>query len=255
MLIIPVLDLLNGVVVRGVGGRRDEYRPVESVLTQSARPTDVAQAFREQFGLTALYVADLDGILRQRPNADVFRQLTSDGMELWIDAGVRSVSDAKFLFSAGAAKIVVGLESIPDGRLLSELVAEFGASRVIFSLDLIAGRPMSGHSDWPDASPLGIARTAIGLGLTQLIVLDLASVGEQRGLSTIALCEAIRRIAPEVCLITGGGIRSTADLRPLQDAKIDGVLIATALHNGKIGQVELSALSRGGRQTSGSIGS
>ena len=27
MQILPVLDLLNGIVVRGVGGRRDEYRP------------------------------------------------------------------------------------------------------------------------------------------------------------------------------------------------------------------------------------
>lgn len=254
MLIIPVLDILNGVVVRGVGGRREEYRPVVSVLAQSARPMDVAQAFREQFGLTTLYVADLDGILRQQPNADVFRQLTSEGFELWVDAGVRSLSDSKRLFSAGAAKVVIGLESIPDRRLLSELVAEFGASRVIFSLDLLAGRPMTGRSDWPDPSPLGIALNVIRLGVTQLIVLDLASVGEQRGPSTIALCESIQRIAPEVSLITGGGIRSADDLPPLQDAKLDGVLIATALHNGRIKHAELSALSRGGRQSSTSIG-
>ena len=52
MLAIPVLDVLNGVIVRGVGGRRNEYRPVESVLTQSARPLDVAQAFRDRLSLT-----------------------------------------------------------------------------------------------------------------------------------------------------------------------------------------------------------
>ena len=71
MLAIPVLDVLNGVIVRGVGGRRNEYRPVESVLTPSARPLDVARAFRDRLSLTTLYLADLDGILRQRPNEDV----------------------------------------------------------------------------------------------------------------------------------------------------------------------------------------
>ena len=83
--ILPVLDLLNGVVVRGVGGRRDEYRPVESVLTVSVKPLDVARAFRERLGLTTLYVADLDGILHQLPNDNVFRQLAADGLELWSD--------------------------------------------------------------------------------------------------------------------------------------------------------------------------
>ncbi len=242
MLVIPVLDLLNGVVVRGVGGRRDEYRPVESVLTRSARPLDVAQAFRDRLSLTTLYVADLDGILRQQPNADVYRELVDDGFELWIDAGVRSLSDANRLLSMGAAKVVVGLETIPDARLLSALVTEFDAARIVFSLDLQAGRPMLGHSDWPDTSPLGIAQNVMSLGLMQLIVLDLASVGEQRGPSTIPLCESIRRIAPEARLITGGGVRNADDLRPLQAAGIDGVLLATALHNGAISFTELPAV-------------
>ena len=32
MRIIPVLDLMNGVAVRAVGGRRSEYRPLVSRL-------------------------------------------------------------------------------------------------------------------------------------------------------------------------------------------------------------------------------
>ena len=250
MLVIPVLDLLNGVVVRGVGGRRDEYQPVESVLTLSAKPLDVARAFRDQLNLTTLYVADLDGILKQHPNEVAYRQLVEDGFELWIDAGVRSLIDAARLIKAGAMKVIVGLESLPDTHLLSALVAEIGASKITFSLDLRAGRPMLGHSDWPDLSPLGIAQSAINLGLTQLIVLDLASVGEQRGPSTISLCDSIRRIAPQVRVITGGGVRDGNDLLPLKAAGINGVLLATSLHNGKIGPSELDELARASHQSS-----
>ena len=249
MLAIPVLDVLNGVIVRGVGGRRNEYRPVESVLTPSARPLDVARAFRDRLSLTTLYLADLDGIQRQRPNADVYRQLVDDGFELWIDAGVRCLGDTTRLLDAGAAKVIVGLETIPEAQFLATLVAEFGASRITFSLDLQAGVPKLSHSHWPDASPLGIAQNVIQLGVTQLIVLDLASVGEERGPSTLALCEALRRFAPEVHLVTGGGVRNTDDLRSLQTAGIDGVLLATALHNGVIGPTELAATKIGGQSS------
>lgn len=249
MLILPVLDLLNGVVVRGVGGRRDEYRPVESVLTTSTHPLDVARAFRERLGLTTLYVADLDGILHQRPNEPFFRQLAAEGFELWIDGGLRSATDASRLFQARAAKVIVGLESLSEVQLLSILTAQFGAERIVFSLDLKAGQPMLGTADWPDPTPLGIARTAINQGVTQMIVLDLASVGEQRGPSTLELCDSIRQLAPSVQLITGGGVRNAADLEPLRAARIDGVLLATALHNGAIsvGQVfNLPVPSRAG---------
>ncbi len=233
--ILPVLDLLNGIVVRGIGGRRDEYQPVESVLTASTKPLDVARAFRERLGLTTLYVADLDGILHQRPNEFVFRQLVADGFELWIDGGLRSVDDASRLLEAGAAKVIVGLETLTDVRLLTMLIGDFGVDRIVFSLDLQAGQPMLGNARWQDVTPLGIARAVIDIGITQMIVLDLASVGEQCGPSTLDLCVAIRQLAPSIYLITGGGVRNAADLEPLQAAQIDGVLLATALHNGAIG--------------------
>src|SRR5712691_477545 len=130
MKIIPVLDLLGGIVVRGVGGRRQEYRPVESVLTQSVRPLEVAQAFRDRLGLTALYVADLDGILRQQPNLTTLRELSAAGFDVWIDAGLRDSADAAMLLSAGAAKVIAGLESMSWPSVLESLVAEWGVSRV-----------------------------------------------------------------------------------------------------------------------------
>jgi phosphoribosylformimino-5-aminoimidazole carboxamide ribotide isomerase len=232
--LLPVLDLLNGVVVRGVGGRRDEYRPVESMLTKSAQPLDVARAFREQLGLTTLYVADLDGILHRRSNVEVFQRLAADGFELWIDGGLRAFADANRLLKAGAAKVIVGLESLSETHLLTTMIRELESERIVFSLDLKAGQPLLGDAHWPDPTPLGIAASVIESGVTQMIVLDLASVGEQRGTSTLGLCHSIRQIAPTIRLITGGGVRNAADLEPLRAARIDGVLLATALHNGAI---------------------
>ncbi len=236
--IIPVLDLLNGVVVRGVGGRRDEYRPVESMLTTSNKPLDVAFAFRNKLGLTTLYVADLDGIVRREPNLQTLRELCAAGFEIWIDAGVRDHDEVAILLNAGAAKIITGLESLSGPSLLKSLINEVTAERVVFSLDLKAGRPMIDiDANWPDESVIGIARSAIQAGVAQMIVLDLASVGEQRGPSTLDLCDEIRSLAPQMTLITGGGVRDHADLQTLRSRAIDGVLLATALHSGAIRSV------------------
>ena len=238
--ILPVLDLWNGVVVRGVGGRRDEYRPVESVLTTSTAALDVATAFREKLGLTTLYVADLDGIVRREPNLQTLRELRTAGFEIWIDAGVRDRDETVRLWNAGATKIIAGLESLSGPSLLKSLIGEVTAEQLVFSLDLKAGRPIIADSaNWPDVSAIGIARSAIQAGVTQMIVLDLVSVGEQRGPSTLDLCDEIRRLMPQLTLITGGGIRGFADLETLRSRAIDGVLLSTALHNGSLGKNEI----------------
>src|SRR3954451_24567824 len=46
MQIIPVLDIQGGIVVRAIGGRRSEYRPLVSRLTDSTEPLAVAHAMR-----------------------------------------------------------------------------------------------------------------------------------------------------------------------------------------------------------------
>ena len=62
MRIIPVLDMLNGIVVRGVGGRRSEYQPIVSRLTSSTDPVEVARVLVYAFQPAEMYVADLDAI-------------------------------------------------------------------------------------------------------------------------------------------------------------------------------------------------
>lgn len=64
MEIIPVIDILNGVVVHGVRGEREKYEPIKSVLCNSSDPLEVANVFKE-LGFKSLYVADLDSILKK----------------------------------------------------------------------------------------------------------------------------------------------------------------------------------------------
>jgi len=235
MKILPVLDLMQGSVVRGVGGRRDEYRAVESRLCGDARPATVGQAF---FSLSfrTVYVADLDAIAGGDPAWSIYRELLGLGLNLWIDAGLTNVAQARRLaeFSTGITGLVAGLESLAGPEDLAELLAEVGRERLVFSLDLKAGQPLTSAPAWQEQSAESIAATAIELGVARMIVLDLSRVGEGQGVGTEELCRWLRDQSPELELTAGGGVRSRADLESLEQAGCDAALVASALHDGRI---------------------
>jgi phosphoribosylformimino-5-aminoimidazole carboxamide ribotide isomerase len=241
MRIIPVLDVLGGVVVRGVGGRRREYRPVVSRLTASSAPPDVARAFAEHFALTELYLADLDAIAGAAPAWATYADLHAGGFRLWVDAGVRRPADAQALVQAGVATAVVGLETVAGPAALREIVSELGA-RAIFSLDLRDGAPLGEGAGW-EGDAWSVAARAVGLGVRRLLVLDLARVGVGAGTGTEALCARLATAYPEVELSAGGGVRGAADLRQLRDCGVRAVLVASALHDGALTAADLRAPS------------
>ena len=234
MRIIPVLDLLNSVVVRGVAGQRDEYRPVESCFAESANAVDMALAIRRTFGLNQLYVADLDAILDREPNWPVYQQLVELEFELLIDAGVSTAADVAGVLAAGAKQVIVGLETWPLLSSLEMLLATAGEENIIFSLDMKDGRPVSKFRDMTNDDPADIGACVLEAGVREMIVLDLGSVGMKSGLPTLELCRELNDFAPNSRLITGGGVRNPDDIKQLADEPIDGILVASALHDGSI---------------------
>jgi phosphoribosylformimino-5-aminoimidazole carboxamide ribotide isomerase len=77
------------------------------------------------------------------------------------------------------------------------------------------------------------AAKAVAAGARTLVVLDLARVGSSVGCDLDTL-RAVRRVAPDVALFAGGGVRNAEDLRLLSEAGCDGALVATALLSGAL---------------------
>lgn len=246
MRIIPVIDVLGGVVVRGVAGRRAEYKPLVSRLTDSTEPLEVARALAERFGFGELYLADLDAIAggpskielyaelgrtrRSIPTAETSAPATGRVM---VDAGVRDVASALSIVATGV-EVVVGLETLAGPGALGAIAANLPVQRLVFSLDLKAGRPMGAVSAWGSTEPAEIAARAVELGVRRMIVLDLARVGTGEGVGTEELIRELRRRHPKIELIGGGGVRGPDDLRRLGEAGADAALVASALHDGRI---------------------
>jgi phosphoribosylformimino-5-aminoimidazole carboxamide ribotide isomerase len=241
MRILPVLDLMGGEAVRGVAGRRSEYRPVVSRLCASSRPADVARAFRTHFGLDELYLADLDAITAGDPALAAYALLQADGFRLWIDAGVRDSNRVHLLAEAGAECVVIGLETAAGPDVLAEACRMLG-ERVVFSLDLEGGTPLGNAAAWGTTEPEAIAERAVALGVRRLIVLDLTRVGVGDGTGTEDLCARLTAAHPEVEVIAGGGVRGAADLRRLRTCGVRTALVASALHDGRLTKADWEAL-------------
>jgi phosphoribosylformimino-5-aminoimidazole carboxamide ribotide isomerase len=234
MRILPVIDLMHGQVVRGVAGRRSEYKPIVSRLTQSTDPIDIALAFREHFGFHEIYLADLNAIAGRPPALSVFEALHRHRFHLWVDAGLRGAANAEPLLERGIDGIVAGLETIDGPAALSDLVSQVGPKRLVFSLDLKQGQPLLGGNTWPSRNAFAIADQAVTLGVQRMLVLDLAHVGSGAGAGTERSCRRLRDAYPQLEIAAGGGVRDERDVQSMRAAGVDWLLIASALHDGRL---------------------
>ena len=219
MRIIPVIDIMGGIVVRAIGGRRSEYRPIRSRLTDSTEPLAVAGALLKFTGSKELYVADLDAICGDgSPAVDPSRFPA----EVLFDAGVRDFAQLETLNRWPNVRPVVGTETwtVP----LQEWPSPFPA---VLSLDYFDGKLRTG---WGPGDELAAIVPRIG----SLIVLDIARVGTGQGPGTEDKIRAFRREYPRLEIIAGGGVSNREDLRRLEEAGADAALVASALHDGSL---------------------
>ncbi len=235
--IIPVIDIQNGIAVHAVRGIRKAYKPLESVLSGTANPLDVAVAFKE-FGFSELYVADLDAISGGRPDNSLIKQIAdATSLKLMVDAGVADLGSVEELIRNHASKVIIGTETLPSLSFVDQAIRAFGGERVIASLDMKNGKLLATFNLAGTGSPLDLLRKFQSMGLTQAIILDLSRVGSNEGTDTTFLREILRRVRLDI--YAGGGVRTVADLTELRDIGISGVLVATALHSGRITREQL----------------
>jgi phosphoribosylformimino-5-aminoimidazole carboxamide ribotide isomerase len=224
--IIPVLDVLDGRVVRAVGGRRNEYRPMVSRVTDSTEPLRVAHDLLAVSGAQELYVADLDAIRCGTISDEVGKLLDALDVPIWLDAGFRIKTDSEH-FNGSHVHPVVGFETAESPEALSEAC--------VFSLDLWNGELFGPWDRWGVESSrdwMGVVERTIERGVRAVIVLDLPAVGSNAGPGTIEVCRMIRERYPSIELLSGGGVRNANDLARFGKVGVDGALIASAIHEG-----------------------
>jgi HisA/HisF family protein len=235
--VIGVIDLKAGRAVHARGGKRDAYEPVRSPLLTPEQVGDAAAlacAYRDLLGLGEIYVADLDAIDDPAAVRHDLRHVLAVGLPVRVDAGVATVRAAERVLENGATRAIVGLETLSSFEDLARIVRDVGRQRVVFSLDVRDGRPVTlpGASvEGEGRTPLEMAERAIQAGAGTVLLVDLGRVGRAVG-ADLDLVGALRSTCRSSELLVGGGVRNSADLERLDAMGCDGVLLGTALHGG-----------------------
>jgi phosphoribosylformimino-5-aminoimidazole carboxamide ribotide isomerase len=229
MHVIPVIDLKGGAVVRARRGRRQSYALVETRLASSSRPLDVVAGFLALHPFRTVYAADLDAIEGRGDHGGVVAALSAafPQVTFWVDAGVADAAGARgWLARHGRETLALGSETLAGPMVLAELKDE---PRLILSLDFDGDRFVG--------PPLILATPA--LWPSRAIVMTLGRVGGGGGPDLERLA-ALRR-AGDAALYAAGGVRGPDDLADLARAGVQGVLVASALHDGLLTGADLAA--------------
>jgi len=240
--------------VRGMAGDRSTYQPVQTPVFTSAEPADIARVLVERFGCEIGYVADLDAIAGAEPDWSSMSALRSAGLALRADIGLRNIDQAARLANRTwldghdthelVEGVIAGLETVPSADALAEMLVTVGASRLIFSLDLHAGEPMTRSPAWRDFEIEQVLRTAYEVGVRRFIVLDVARVGSGQGTGTEPICRRLRAISNDIEMVAGGGVRGASDLDRLRRSGCQAALVASALYDGVLSVADVERITR-----------
>jgi phosphoribosylformimino-5-aminoimidazole carboxamide ribotide isomerase len=174
-------------------------------------------------------------------NSSVIEEIIQkSGLKVWLDEGIFNLSKAQQVLNRDISKMVIGTETLSSLSFITQALVYFGKDRIIVSLDMKDGHVLSASSSIANTEALHLTDEIKKLGVSEIIVLDLARVGTGEGLD-FALLKKIKVIF-EAHVFVGGGVRDINDLLDLKKIGVSGVLVSTALHSGKISISDLHRL-------------
>jgi phosphoribosylformimino-5-aminoimidazole carboxamide ribotide isomerase len=220
--IIPVIDVLGGKVVHARGGVRSQYPLLQSVLTSHCEPLRVIIDLLAWQPFTTIYIADLDAILEQKKNTALYKTLADNFPQLtfFLDAGIDSKVSWQHFLDYPNIKPVIGSETLGGIAWLADSGIQ---QKSILSLDFQHGQF------------LGVQQLLHQpeIWAENIIAMNIDHVGGKYG-PDFELLASLQRKVVNSQIIAAGGVRTEQDLLDLKRQGIERVLIASALHDGRI---------------------
>ncbi len=224
MIIIPVLDIKNGIAVSGKSGNRETYKPLQTVFHPSSDPLEIARALFDE-GAKQLYIADLDAIEGRNSNGDLVGEI-NQFIPVMLDCGANDI-DSVFKALQVADNVIVATETLKNMHDLHEIFCRVNRERITVSIDIMNNKVLSKYMELD----FNILRENLEkLQPFQIILLDISRVGTQGGINWRLIDEFT---GLESSIILGGGINGE-EMSQLDKIGVDKVLVGTALHQGQI---------------------
>ena len=126
--VIPVLLIKEGGLYKGVKFKKHKY---------VGDPINTVKIFNEK-EVDELVIIDISVTIENKEiDYELIKEIAGEAfMPLAYGGGIKTVDDARKIFSLGIEKVILNSEALNNPNLIDELSAEFGAQSIVFSLDV-----------------------------------------------------------------------------------------------------------------------
>ena len=221
MQIIPAVDVLGRDAVRL---ERGDYERVLFRQPLAHYIERVVAATTPQL----LHLVDLqgarDGVFR--PELLEIAKRASQGVDVQVSGGIRSVEEARTALDAGAARVIMGTAAFASDDSLVALVSALGPSLVV-ALDVKNG--MIATRGWLATSGLSVAEALArcrDAGVSRIHATAVDRDGTMGG-PDLSLYEEL--CGSGIAVVAAGGVRSTEDINALAAVGCEAAVMGTAL--------------------------
>ncbi len=243
MLVIPAIDLKNGVCVRLEQGLMDK----DTVFNDN--PAEQALAWQRQ-GAELLHIVDLDGAFAGEPKnrSAIEAIIKAISIPAQLGGGIRDIATIEAYLSLGLSRVIIGTAAQRNPELVREACLKF-PGRIVVGIDAKNGMvAVQGWAELTDITAVELARKFEDCGVAAIIYTDISRDGMLQGPNleaTKALAEAVN-----IPIIASGGVSSLQDIENLmaiEQSGVSGVITGKAVYTGAIKLAEAIALT--GRQS------
>ncbi|MCH2448585.1 MAG: 1-(5-phosphoribosyl)-5-[(5-phosphoribosylamino)methylideneamino]imidazole-4-carboxamide isomerase [Gracilimonas sp.] len=234
---IPAIDLLNGQAVRLHKGSYEE------VTVYDKSPLDQAKMFKEA-GFDYIHVVDLNGAKEgEFVNLPHIKEIITElRISIQTGGGIRTFEDVEMLLDAGLSKVICSSMAIKNEKDWLRSLEKY-PENMILGMDLRNGK--IAYSGWletvEESVDLFLSRM-IEHGLQEVLCTDISKDGTLSG-PNFELYNSLKRNFPQIRVIASGGVASLDDLRKLNEADIDAVVVGKAYYENRISLKEMAAFN------------
>jgi len=226
MLVIPAVDIMGGKCVRLVQGDPTKLKVYFDNPLEAAR-------LLEDKGAEFIHLIDLDAALGSGQNLEAVKKILKNiRAKVQIGGGIRTLEKAEALLKLGAFRVIFGTAAVQNPKLIAEAVRRYGSARVAVAIDEKQGKvTFHGWKDRSEISYLELARVLEGVKVGAIIFTTTSVDGTLKGPQVAKIEKLVKTV--EVPIIASGGISSLKDLIMLAGIGVEGVVVGTALYEGK----------------------
>ena len=193
-------------------------------------PVSVALGWQEQ-GAPRLHLVDLDGAAGGAPvNLEVITSIIRNlTIPVQIGGGIRDITTAESLLSAGADRVVIGTAAVENPSMVEDLCQKYGSQRVVIAVDAKDGQvAIKGWLETTEVSAQDLVERMAVLGVRRILYTDISRDGTLTEPNFEANADLTR--TTDMAVLASGGIATLEHVRRLVDTGAEGAILGRALY-------------------------